>query len=177
MIARKLDALDWTDAARQFQARAVLLHTLDAAVPDVSDTALAASTTDWLVPHLLGATKLADAAALDLLAILRGILGWQYASRLDRDLPTQLMLPGGRVPIDYTQPVPVASARAQMFYGQATTPLLAGGRVKLQFALLSPAGRPVAITADLAGFWSGAWADVRRDMRGRYPKHDWPERP
>ncbi len=177
VIARKLDALDWTDAARQFQARAVLLHTLDAAVPDVSDTALAASTTDWLVPHLLGATKLADAAALDLLAILRGILGWQYASRLDRDLPTQLMLPGGRVPIDYTQPVPVASARAQMFYGQATTPLLAGGRVKLQFALLSPAGRPVAITADLAGFWSGAWADVRRDMRGRYPKHDWPERP
>ena len=73
--------------------------------------------------------------------------------------------------------MPVASARAQAFYGLAATPRLAGGRVPLQLALLSPAGRPVAITADLAGFWRGGWADVRRDMRGRYPKHDWPEDP
>ncbi len=127
--------------------------------------------------RLVGTAKLADAAQLDLYAMLRGLLGWEHASRLDRDLPTHLALPGGRAAIDYTQPVPVAAARAQAFYGQRTTPVLAGGRVPLQFALLSPAGRPVAITADLAGFWSGAWADVRRDMRGRYPKHDWPERP
>ncbi len=177
VIGRKLDALDWTDTARQLQARAGLLRGLDPAVPDLSDAALAASVADWLQPHLVGTAKLADAAALDLAAILRGILGWEHASRLDRDLPTHLPLPHGRAPIDYTQPVPVASARAQTFYGQATTPQLAGGRVKLQFALLSPAGRPVAITADLAGFWAGAWADARRDMRGRYPKHDWPERP
>jgi ATP-dependent helicase HrpB len=174
---RKLDALDWTDAARQLQARAALLRGVDPAVPDLSDAALAASVADWLAPHLLGTARLADVAKLDLLALLRGILGWEHASRLDRDLPTHLPLPGGRAAIDYSGPVPVASARAQAFFGQATTPLLAGGRVPLQFALLSPAGRPVAITADLAGFWAGAWADVRRDMRGRYPRHDWPEQP
>ncbi len=88
-----------------------------------------------------------------------------------------LALPGARAPIDYTQPVPVAAARAQAFYGLAATPRLADGRVPLQLALLSPAGRPVAITADIAGFWRGGWADVRRDMRGRYPKHAWPEDP
>ena len=177
VIGRKLDVLGWTDAARQVQARAGWLRRVDAAIPDLSDAALAASVGDWLQPHLVGTSKLAEAANLDLVAILRGILGWENASRLDRDLPTHLMLPGGRAPIDYTQAVPVAAARAQAFYGQGNTPRLAGGRVPLQFALLSPASRPVAITADLAGFWGGAWADVRRDMRGRYPRHDWPERP
>lgn len=176
-VARKLDVLDWTDAARQLQARAALLRGLDPDVPDLSDAALAASVQDWLAPRLLGANKLADAAKLDLHAILRDMLGWAVASRLDRDLPPFLQLPGGRAPIDYLQPVPVASARAQAFYGQTTTPLLAGGRLKLQCALLSPAGRPIAITGDLAGFWTGAWADARRDMRGRYPRHDWPEHP
>ena len=177
VIGRKLEVLNWTDAARQLQARAVLLRGLDPDVPDLSDAALAANVGEWLAPHLLGTAKLADAAGLDLTAILRKMLGWAHASRLDRDLPVHLPLPHGQAAIDYTQPVPVASARAQAFYGQGTTPALAGGRVRLQFALLSPAGRPVAITADLAGFWDGAWADVRRDMRGRYPKHDWPERP
>ena len=146
-------------------------------VADLSDAQLAAGVREWLAPHLVGTAKLADVARLDLVSLLRGLLGWDHASRLDRDLPTHLPLPGGRAAIDYCQPVPLASARAQAFYGQRTTPTLAGGRVPLQFALLSPAGRPVAITADLAGFWSGAWADVRRDMRGRYPRHDWPEHP
>jgi ATP-dependent helicase HrpB len=116
-------------------------------------------------------------AKLDLAGILRGLLSWEEAARLDRELPTHLALPGGRAAIDYTQPVPSASARAQAFFGLTGTPKLAGGRIPLQLALLSPAGRPIAITADLAGFWAGAWADVRRDMRGRYPKHAWPERP
>ena len=176
-LATRLGTLDWTDAARQLQARAAWLRTVDETVPDLSDTALAACVQDWLAPHLTGLSRLADAARLDLVALLRGYLGWEAAARLDRDLPTHLALPQGRAAIDYTQPVPLAAARAQAFYGQRTTPLLCGGRVKLQFALLSPAGRPVAITADLAGFWGGAWADVRRDMRGRYPRHDWPERP
>ena len=114
---------------------------------------------------------------IDLPAMLRGLLPRDLALRLDAALPAHLALPGARAAIDYTQPVPVASARAQAFYGLATTPCLADGRVKLQLALLSPAGRPVAITADLAGFWRGGWADVRRDMRGRYPKHPWPEDP
>ncbi len=120
---------------------------------------------------------MADGAGRDRHGILRGLLGPQRAARLDRDLPTHLALPGGRAAVDYAQPVPLASARAQAFYGLAATPSLAGGRVKLQLALLSPAGRPIAITGDLAGFWRGAWADARKDMRGRYPRHDWPERP
>ncbi len=171
------DALPWTDAARQLQARAALLGTLDPSTPELSDAALAASAPDWLAPALLGARRLDAAAALDLPALLRARLGWDAAARLDRLLPTHLVLPGGRAPIDYTQPIPVASARAQHFYGLAATPRLADGRVPLRLALLSPAGRPIAITADLAGFWTGAWADARRDMRGRYPRHDWPENP
>ncbi len=176
-VGRRLDALPWTDTARQLQARAARLRELDPDTPDLSDSVLAAGVAQWLAPHLLGLSRLADVANLDLHGILRGVLGGQRAARLDRDLPTHLALPGGRAAVDYAQPVPLASARAQAFYGLAATPSLAGGRVKLQLALLSPAGRPIAITADLAGFWRGAWADARKDMRGRYPRHDWPERP
>ena len=79
--------------------------------------------------------------------------------------------------MDYTQPIPLAEGRAQHFYGLKATPRLADGRIELRLALLSPAGRPIAITGDLAAFWTGAWADARKDMRGRYPKHHWPEDP
>ncbi len=177
LAARDLTLLPWTDDARQLQTRAALLRQLDPTVPDLSDIALAAAAPAWLAPHLHGMTKLADLKSLDLPALLLDRLGRQTAHRLERDLPTQLPLPGGRATIDYAGPVPTASARAQAFYGLRTTPLLAGGRLKLQLALLSPAGRPIALTSDLAGFWTGAWSDVRKEMRGRYPKHDWPERP
>jgi ATP-dependent helicase HrpB len=171
-------ALPWNEAARQFQARVALMRRLEPAVwPDLSDAALAADLAGWLGPYLQGITRLADIRKLDLAAILRGRLDWAEAARLDRDLPTHLALPGGRALVDYTEPVPLAQARAQAFYGLAETPRLAGGRAELRLALLSPAGRPVAITADLAGFWRGAWADVRKDMRGRYPRHAWPEHP
>jgi ATP-dependent helicase HrpB len=174
-----LAALAWTDAARQFQARVALMRMLepDAAWPDLSDAALTAGAAEWLAPHLAGMARLADLSRQDLTAILRGLLPWALAARLDRDLPSELALPGGRAAVDYTQPAPTASARAQAFYGLAETPKLAGGRVTPRLALLSPAGRPVAVTTDLAGFWRGAWANVRRDMRGRYPKHEWPEVP
>jgi ATP-dependent helicase HrpB len=178
VIGGRTELLPWTPAARQLQARAALLGSVDPAFPDISDAALSATVQDWLAPHLLGVGKLSEVAErLDLCAVLRGVLGWEAAARLDRDLPMELHLPGGRAAVDYGQPVPVASARAQAFYGARETPVLASGRIKLQVALLSPAGRPVAITSDLAGFWRGAWADVRKDMRGRYPKHDWPEEP
>jgi ATP-dependent helicase HrpB len=178
VFAAKPDLLPWTEPARQLQARAALLHAVDPTFPDLADMSLAASVQDWLAPHLAGMTRLSEAAEkLDLAAILRGVLGWEQARQLDRDLPTHLDLPGSRAGIDYSQPIPVASARAQHFYGLRQMPLLAGGRVKLQLALLSPAGRPVAITGDIAGFWQGAWSDVRKDMRGRYPRHDWPEHP
>ena len=92
-------------------------------------------------------------------------------------LPAALDVPGGTVAVDYTAPVPVAAARAHLFYGSDLAPQLAKGRIPMQIALLSPAGRPIAVTADLAGFWRGGWKEARRDMRGRYPKHDWPEEP
>jgi ATP-dependent helicase HrpB len=176
-VARRMDALPWTEAARQLQARAAWLRGIDAGVADLGDAALAAEVQDWLAGYLHGMSRLAELAGLDLVAALRARLGWEAAARLDRELPTYLALPGGRAAVDYAQSVPIAAARAQAFYGLAASPLLAGGRVALQLALLSPAGRPVAITADLAGFWAGSWAEVRREMRGRYPRHDWPEYP
>jgi ATP-dependent helicase HrpB len=179
VAAEALRPLPWTEAARQLQARVALMRGLepDAGWPDLSDTALIADVSAWLTPRLAGMSRLGELARLDLIAILRGLLPWDLARRLDTALPAHLALPGAHTAIDYTQPVPVASARAQAFYGLAATPRLADGRVPLQLALLSPAGRPVAITADIGGFWRGGWADVRRDMRGRYPKHAWPEDP
>jgi len=174
---QRLKPLKPAKDVEQFRARVALMRGIepDAGWPDLSDDALIATVRDWLTPHLHGMARLADLERLDLAAILRGLLPWNLAARLDQALPTYLSLPHGRAPVNYTEPVPIAEARAQAFYGMTTTPLLAGGRIPLRLALLSPAGRPIAVTADLAGFWHGAWADARRDMRGRYPKHDWPE--
>ena len=178
IAADGLRKLPWSDAARQFQARVALLRGIepDADWPDLSDAALATEM-DWLVPYLNGLARLSELDRLDLVAILRARLPYAQAARLDADLPTHLSLPGGRAGIDYTGAVPTAAARAQAFYGVTQTPKLAGGRIALLLSLLSPAMRPIAITADLAGFWSGGWADARRDMRGRYPRHNWPENP
>jgi len=170
--------LPWTQTSRNLQARLKLMHGLEAEIwPASDDESLIASLEDWLAPHLHGLTRLGDLEALDLHVILFGRLDWALKNRLDKELPTHLPLPGGQAAVDYTEPVPIASARAQHFYGLAQTPKLANGRVPLRLALLSPAGRPIALTADIAGFWRGAWADARRDMRGRYPKHNWPENP
>jgi ATP-dependent helicase HrpB len=177
-VRRDPARLPWTDAARQIQARLGLMHSLEPEVwPESDDTALVATLSDWLGTHLHGLTRLGDLASLDLAGLLLGRLNWSLRARLDRELPSHLTLASGRAAIDYAEPVPLASARAQHFYGLAETPLLAQGRVPLRLALLSPAGRPIAITADIAGFWRGAWSDARRDMRGRYPRHDWPENP
>jgi ATP-dependent helicase HrpB len=170
--------LPWTEDTRNLQARLKLMHGLESDIwPASDDASLIATLADWLGPHLIGLTRLSDLAALDLGALLMNRLEWPLRSRLDKELPTHLPLPGGRAPVDYTEPVPIAAARAQHFYGLAETPKLAGGRVPLRLALLSPAGRPIALTADIASFWRGAWADARRDMRGRYPRHNWPENP
>ncbi|WP_415553707.1 ATP-dependent helicase HrpB [Komagataeibacter rhaeticus] len=172
-------SLTWSDACRQLQARVELARTrLERPdLPDLSDTALAATVGTWLAPWLAGVNRLSALAEMDLLAMLRATMDHASLKWLDHMLPTHLDLPGGRAGIDYLQPVPVAAARAQTFYGMTDTPRLAGGTVDLRIALLSPAGRPQAITADLAGFWAGSWADMRRDMRGRYPRPDWPENP
>lgn len=176
---RGLRDLDWTDAARQVQARIGWMRQVEGeAWPDVSDAALAASVRDWLAPHLHGRTRLGELRGLEVTALLLDSLPWDRRRALDAALPPRLALPAGRsAAIDYAREVPTLEARAQHLFGLAGLPPLAGGRVPLQVALLSPAGRPVAVTGDLAGFWKGAWADVRKDMRGRYPKHAWPEDP
>jgi ATP-dependent helicase HrpB len=179
VATQDLRPLPWSDTIRQLQARVALMRGVETEPgsdwPDLSDATLKATIHDWLAPFLTGVTRLSDVGKLDLHAILRGKLPWELGARLDKELPTHLPLPNARAAIDYTEGSPLAAAKAQAFYGTATTPLLAGGRIPLRLALLSPAGRPIAVTADLAGFWKGAWADARRDMRGRYPRHHWPE--
>ncbi len=172
-------SLSWSDAARQLQARVGLMRQLepDGGWPDLSDRTLTADVLQWLAPRLDGMSRLADLGRLDVMAILSDLLPRPALRRLEAVLPTHLILPGGRAAIDYTEPVPVAASRAQAFFGLTATPRLAEGRVPLRLALLSPAGRPAAITGDLAGFWRTGWAEVRRDMLGRYPKHAWPEDP
>lgn len=171
--------LPWSDGAKNLRARLGLMHGLEPDNwPASDDESLLATLDEWLLPHLHGLTRLTDLANLDLGALLKDRLDWQQKQRLDHELPVEIALPGGRhARVDYTEPVPIAAARAQHFYGLTETPKLAGGRVPLRLALLSPAGRPIALTADIANFWKGAWADARRDMRGRYPKHNWPENP
>ena len=146
--------------------------------PDVSDAALLAGVQHWLAPHLHGKTRLSELGSLNLVDMLLGALPWDQRARLDKALPPRLPLLAGRsAGIDYARETPTLEARAQHLYGLASLPPLAGGRVPLQVSLLSPAGRPIAITGDLGAFWKAGWLDARKDMRGRYPKHDWPEDP
>ena len=176
-IATRLDQLDWTEAAINLQARVALMRGIDPDYPDLSSDALAAMTETWLAPYLAGMANLREVKSLDVAAILRDRMSHAQRQNLDKSLPVQLELPGGAVRIDYTGPVPVAAARARNFYGLDETPQLAGGEIALQLALLSPAGRPIAVTGDLRNFWRNGWLDARREMRGRYPKHPWPEAP
>jgi len=176
---RGLRDLPWNVGARQARARIGWLRRVEGeAWPDLTDEVLITSVGEWLAPHLAGFTRLQELAALDLTQILLGLLPWEARRGLDQALPARLALPAGRsAAIDYARDVPTLEARAQHLFGLAALPMLAGGRVPLQVALLSPAGRPIAITGDLAAFWAGSWAEVRKEMRGRYPKHAWPENP
>jgi ATP-dependent helicase HrpB len=181
-VARDLErALDWTPAARQFCARVGLIARLfpEAGWPDLGPTALQAELDQWLMPWLDGVTGFAQTRSLDLLEVLRHRLGWSACAELDRSAPPRLETPAGSWrPIDYLGgDQPVLQAPLQELFGLAETPCIAGGRQPLLIHLLSPAGRPLQVTQDLAGFWSGSYAEVRKEMRGRYPKHHWPEDP
>ncbi len=179
VASRGLRDLPWNEAARQTRARIGWMRQVEGEDwPDLTDEVLITSVGEWLEPHLAGLTRLQELAALDLAQILLGPLPWEARRALDQALPARLALPAGRsAAIDYAREVPTLEARAQHLFGVPGLPLLAAGRVALQVALLSPAGRPIAITGDLAAFWAGSWADVRKEMRGRYPKHAWPENP
>ncbi|MDK9558392.1 ATP-dependent helicase HrpB [Marinobacter sp. M216] len=175
-----LDSLPWSGAARQWQARVRLLaQTFPGEWPDVSDDTLLACLDTWLAPFLAGMQRWADLQRLDLIPALQSLLDYREQQRLDELAPTSLTIPTGQtVSLDYTADNgPVLAAKLQAMFGWNETPRLAGARIPVVIHLLSPAQRPLAVTADLASFWRNAYPEVRKDMRGRYPKHPWPEDP
>ena len=179
-----VDRLPWSEAQQQLRARVSFVRaaaklTEAESWPDLSDAALAASVDDWLAPYLGDATTLADVDANRLGTALDGLLPWRERENLGALAPTHFTAPTGHHhPIDYEgEGAPILAIRVQELFGLAVHPAIANGRLPLTLHLLSPAHRPIQITRDLPGFWAGSWADVRADMRGRYPKHPWPEDP
>jgi ATP-dependent helicase HrpB len=170
----RADGLALSPAAARLRARILLARAEGAGVPDVSDAALLAG--EALLPWLGKARSLADLRSLDLTEALRNLVGWAGMAEVDRIAPAHFTTPLGRaVPIDYDGPAPSIEVRLQELFGVTRHPV-AGGR-PLRITLLSPGARPVQVTQDLPGFWANSYADVRRDMRGRYPRHPWPEDP
>lgn len=177
-----LDALPWTPALRTTRHRVAFLRRAHGGGgngwPDLSDQALLDGLEHWLAPFLSGITRKNQFAQIDLGAALDSLIDWDHRRRLDQDAPTHLTVPSGsRVRIDYAGEQPVLAVRLQEMFGATETPRLAGGRAPLLLHLLSPAGRPVQVTQDLAGFWGEGYRAVKADLKGRYPKHHWPDDP
>ncbi|MEU9506198.1 ATP-dependent helicase HrpB [Micromonospora sp. NPDC048170] len=175
-----LGLLTWTPAARALRERlAFCRHALGGDWPDVGDEALLAAAPAWLGPELANARRRADLARLDVAGALRRLLPWALAARLDEAAPERITVPSGsRIRLDYADPAaPVLAVKLQETFGWRDAPRIADGRVPVLLHLLSPAGRPVAVTADLASFWRTGYPQVRGELRGRYPRHPWPEDP
>jgi ATP-dependent helicase HrpB len=187
-----IDRLPWTKALRQWRDRVMFLRRTDPGSardreamswgdewPDLSDAALATTAADWLAPALAGATAIAAFSADDFAQALQGLLPWNLKRRLEAEAPTHFIAPSGSpVPIDYdAEEGPKLAIRVQELFGLDRHPAIAGGRVPLVVELLSPAHRPVQVTRDLPGFWRGSYAAVKAEMRGRYPRHPWPDDP
>jgi ATP-dependent helicase HrpB len=175
-----ISKLPWNKAQLQFRNRVNFLRRAEGDEwPDLSDETLARMAAEWLAPFLVGKTALSQIGADDLAAALDTLLPWNLRRRLDAEAPTHFSAPSGsHVPIDYeAEEGPKLSIRVQELFGLAVHPTIAAGRVPLVIELLSPAHRPVQVTRDLPGFWRGSYKDVRTDLRGRYPKHPWPEDP
>lgn len=176
---RGMACLPWRDAARELQARMQFMHAhIDPDWPDVSDAALLTSLESWLQPYVTNMSRLSHLERLDLHNILLAQLSWEQQRQLDQLLPTHLSVPSGsRIRIDYTSFPPVLAVRLQEMFGLADTPRIAKGKIAVLLHLLSPARRPVQITQDLAGFWQSSYHEVKKDLKGRYPKHHWPDNP
>lgn len=185
LVRRKgLELLPWTPELRQWQARVALLRQLDLATggdsewPDLSDAALLAGLEQWLQPYLGKVTRLSHFAQLDLSSIVRNLLPWPLPQRLDEWAPMHLSVPSGSsIRLDYSEHPPILAVRLQELFGLAETPRIAQGRLQVKLHLLSPARRPVQVTQDLANFWRSTYSEVKKDLKGRYPKHYWPDDP
>ena len=180
LVATGLDKLPWSKSLKQWRDRVMFLRKAEGdAWPDLSDDALAASREAWLVPALYDKTSLKEFSAGDLSDALMGLLPWELRARLEREAPTHFEAPTGTMlAIDYeAEQGPTIAVRLQELFGLNTHPSIAKGAVPLVLELLSPAQRPVQVTRDLPGFWRGSYAAVRSDLRGRYPRHPWPEDP
>jgi ATP-dependent helicase HrpB len=172
--------LPWGKALQQWRDRLVFLRRAEGDDwPDVSDVGLKATIDTWLAPSLAGKSRLSEISTADLEAAVKGLLPWRLKRRLDQDAPTYFEVPtGSRIAIDYeAEGGPAIAVRVQELFGLDRHPTIADGRVPLVLNLLSPAQRPIQITRDLPGFWRGSWAQVKAEMRGRYPKHPWPDDP
>ncbi|MEZ5884179.1 MAG: ATP-dependent helicase HrpB [Paracoccaceae bacterium] len=170
--------LPMTPAAARLRARVELLRSEGADLPDLSDTGLLERADEWLLPYLANKRSEAELRALDLTEALRAALGWEGQQLLDRLAPAHFETPlGRRVPIDYDGAAPGITLRLQELFGVTEHPSVGPKRLPLRITLLSPGGKPVQVTMDLPGFWANSYADVRKDMRGRYPRHPWPEDP
>jgi ATP-dependent helicase HrpB len=170
--------LPWTPAAARLRARVELCRNGGAELPDFTDAALLERAEDWLLPYLNGLKTDAQLRALDLTDALRALLGWDATQLLDRLTPSHFETPlGRRIPIDYAGEAPSIELRLQELFGTTTHPCVGPKQQPLRITLLSPGQKPVQVTMDLPGFWTNSYADVRKDMRGRYPRHPWPEDP
>jgi ATP-dependent helicase HrpB len=172
--------LPWSKAQLQLRDRVKFLRAAESDEwPDLSDVALSSAATTWLAPFLSSQTALSQIGADDLAAALDALLPWSLRKRLDDEAPTHFTAPtGSHVPIDYDAPEgPKIAIRVQELFGLAQHPSIARGKLPLVVELLSPAHRSVQVTRDLPGFWRGSYADVRTEMKGRYPRHPWPEDP
>jgi ATP-dependent helicase HrpB len=177
-----LDSLLWAGEAETLRARIALMRRIeggDAGWPDLSDAALLAELPDWLAPFLAGISRRADFARIPLARALESRLDWKQKQRLEREAPADIAVPSGRrARIDYAAgPEPVLAVRIQEMFGATETPAIAGGRVPLLLHLLSPAQRPIQVTRDLVSFWRRGYPEARGDLRGRYPRHYWPDDP
>ncbi len=174
-----ISRLPWTKAQQQLRDRVAFLRAGDPTWPDLTDLTLAATAEDWLAPYLTGKTRLGDLGADDLGQALEALVPWTLKQRLEAEAPTHFHAPtGNNHAIDYEGAgAPALHIRVQELFGLTTHPAIANGRLPLTLNLLSPAHRPIQITRDLPGFWKGSWAAVKSDMKGRYPRHPWPDDP